>query len=124
MKKIKLYGIGNGKKFNYYIFDKKQEVIEILSKLLHDNLGLSLDLYEEKGEGENIIRKDIKFEKLIDEHQEIWKIGKNERADIFYGNKKMFLTICCSLKLRAIFNYELGSVSLMPRAKKFKPIEK
>jgi hypothetical protein len=124
MKKIKLYGIGNFEKFNYYIFDKKQEVVEIISKLLYNTLGLRLDLHEEKEDGKNIIQKEINFEKLDDEHQEIWAIGKNERADIFYGNKKIFLSIYCSLKFRAKFNERLKEISLMLKPKKFKPIER
>ncbi len=124
MKKIKLHGIGNNEKSNYYIFDKKQEVVEVLSKLLYDILKLRLDLYEEKINRKTVVRKDIDFEKLNDEHDSIWSIGKKEGANVFYGDKKIFLIIYCSNKLRIKFNQALEEISLMPKGKKFKPIEK
>jgi len=123
MKKIKLYCIGNSEYFNYYIFDKKQWVIEILSKIIFDIFKLNLDLHKEFFNKKHLVKK-INFEKIKDEHESIDTMGKKNRGDIFYGDKKIFLTIHCSQKLRLKFNNELGRIGLMPKAKKFKPIEK
>jgi len=116
MKKIKLYGIGNWNNFNYYIFDKKQEIIELLAKTFCEvfNLGLSLgDEYKDKN-GRWYYRK-ISFEKMKDKHESIGLTSNKNKIDIFFGEKKIFVTIICSAKLRQKFNEKLEKISKMPR---------
>ena len=64
-KKFILHSIGNKQDFNYYIFDKKQEVIEKISDIFSKVLGINIYLYEDykdkKGEWNN---KKINFEKI------------------------------------------------------------
>ena len=120
MKKIKLYSIGNEGNFNYYIFDKKEEVIEELGKTLREIFGIyisSHESYEDK-KGKWKERK-INFERRRDFHEVIgYKINNKPRVDMFYGSKKIFVTIICSQKERLKFNEELEKVSLMPKPKK------
>ena len=112
-KKMILHSIGNVEDFSYYIFDKKQEVIEKLSKILSGALGAEIYLYEEykdkKGKWKQI---KINFEKIKDEH---YSYG---RANLFFGNKKIFLTLVCPDKDRLKFNGELFKFFNMPKPKK------
>jgi hypothetical protein len=118
VKKIKLYSIGNQENYNYYILDKKQEVIEILSRLIGTIFKLNFDLYEDyDNKKDKWERKKINFEAKKDIHQ---GIGNDPRIDIFYGDKKIYLTINSSWKLRLKFNEELFKISSMPKEKKLK----
>jgi hypothetical protein len=114
-KKITLHSIGNQGNFNFYVFDKRQEVFDVLDKILIMDFGIDLKLpyvdYSRK------IKK-INVKKYTDVH---FSSG-NEffRIDIFYGNKKMFVTIHCSEKLRLKFNEALFKYSTMPKPKKIK----
>ena len=119
-KKLILRSIGNEGDFNYYIFDKKQEVIEKLSEILSRVFGIDIYLYEEykdkKGKWKS---RKINFEKIKDEHN-----GLQGGADLFFGDKKIFLTLVCPNKDRLKFNDELFKFFNMPKPEKFKPIEK
>lgn len=115
LKKIKLYGIGNQETYNYYIFDKKQKTIEILSELMQKVFKAYINLYEEyDNKKDKWKRKKINFEANKDVHQ---KINDEPRIDIFYGDKKIYLTINCSWELRLKFNNELFKVAKMPKEK-------
>jgi hypothetical protein len=121
MKKIKLYAIGNDGKYNYYIFDKKQEVVEVLSKVLSKVFSADIKIYfEYHDKKEKWISKKRNFEKIKDIHETIFSPNEDNRIDVFYGDKKIFVTILCSSKLREKFNLELGKVSVMPKPKKVK----
>jgi len=119
VKKFKLYGIGNHNQFNYYIFEKKKEVIltlsEIISELFHTTpLPLETNYQNKKG---NHKRKKINYEKKKDWHELFY--GDNARADIFFGNKKIFVTLICSNKLRLKFNNKLNLITFNPKTKKW-----
>ncbi len=119
-KKIRLYAIGNDGRFNYYVFDKSNEVIEILSKFFSDIFGIYLNFYEEDTKGKI---KEMNFNKLKDTHLgHKGVLSKNVRIDLFFGDKKMFISINCSPKLRSEFNKELEKVSKMPKPKPIKNI--
>lgn len=124
-KKFTLHSIGNEQDFNYYHFDKKQEVIEKLSEILSRVFGIDIYLYEEykdkKGKWNS---RKINFEKIKDEHRGRGGYNVNARPDLFFGDKKIFLTLICSHKDRLKFNEELFKFFNMPKSKKFKPIEK
>ncbi len=116
MKKIKLYAIGNEGKYNYYIFEKKQEMFESIAELILKVFSLDIPfyrIYEQKGK---TIRKKRDFEKMNDYHESFDHDKK--RIDVFYGRKRVFLTILCPLNLREEFNEELGKISYMPKDKK------
>ena len=121
MKKIKLYSIGNEKNYNYYVFDKTNNVVEVLSQILGKVFLLNWYLYYEP-----IRKKDYKwmkqkknFDKMKEGHENISGYGKgNSRVDVFYGKKKMSIIVHCSTSLREKFNEELGKVSYMPKVKK------
>ena len=118
MTKIKLYGIGNEGNFNNYIFDKKQDTAEKIAKIIKVIFGINWNFYEEyetkKGKW---INKKIKVESFKDSH-EIIDSKKDARADVFYGDKKMFIAIHCSQKDRLKFNEKLFKVALMSETKK------
>jgi len=118
MKKIKLHGIGNRNKYNYYIFDKKNEAVSILSKTIYETTKLVWNLYIEKEDKKgNWVDRKINFDKRKEGHEGISGTNK-ERMDIFYGNKKIFLTLYCSLTIRKKFNKALEKISYMPKPEK------
>jgi len=120
--KIILHAIGNEGNFNFYIFDKKQVVAEIISKLFSQLFNLYWDFYYEGFKKGKRIRKNI--EKYKEGHESITDVnGSKSRIDIFYGTKKMFITIHCSEKLRLRFNEELFKFTKMPKPKKLKKIK-
>ena len=116
MTKIKLYSIGNEGNFSYYIFDKKQEVLDVLNKIFLIDFNLKLGLTHWSYSDE---RKKINIEKYIDIHETICSNG-GIRIDVFYGDKKMFITINCSEEDKLRFNEELFKIVEMPKPKKFK----
>jgi len=120
IKKIKLYAIGNEEDFNYYIFDKKEEVIKIINKLFLEVFKTSFHLYEGYEDKRGRWRdKKINFEKRKDFYENVSrKYDGDPRIDMFYGNKKIFITINCSEKERLKFNEKLSKVSAMPKEKK------
>ncbi len=109
-KKINLYAIGNEGNFSYYLFDKKNEVYLSLERLLNE----IFDFYLEEFVHEN--NKKTNVEKYNDLHKRSpINTSNNSRVDIFYGNKKMFVTIHSSLKLRLKFNEKLFKIVNMPK---------
>ncbi|VVB82799.1 Uncharacterised protein [uncultured archaeon] len=122
MVKIKLYGIGNEENFNYYIFDKKQEVAkriaQVMKKVFNAKWNFSKEIENEKGEW---IEERINVEKKFDFHEKIANTPPNKnkfRIDIFYGDKKMFITINCHEDKRLELNKELLKIAEMPKPKK------
>ena len=111
-KKITLHSIGNQDNLNFYVFDKKQKVAEILDEILGEILDMEI-LH-------GCLSKDkkINIEKYSDIHQS--DFSKNGRIDVFFGNKKMFVTIHCSEKLRLKFNEALFKYTKMPKPIKIK----
>ena len=116
MTKIKLYGIGNDGDFNFYTFDKSQFVIEYLSMVLGTVFGLNWDF--DLSENEK-----INFETYKDVSQTIAS-RKDFHIHVFYGDKKMFLTINCSEEDRLKFNEMLFKVAEMPKPIKIKEKKK
>ena len=106
VKKIILHSIGNQGDFNYYVFDKKQEVIEILNKILVMEFNINWDFS----------RYYKKISKKKDVHDCII-YGDKIRADVFFGNQKIFLTINFSELLRLKFNEVLSKYATMPKYK-------
>ena len=112
---MKLYSIGNRSKFNYYTFDKKNDVIIFLMKSLTGIFGFNFDWYKEykTKDGKTKFRK-INFEKIRDKH--ISDVSTNESVDLFFGDKKIFVTINCNTSKRKKFNEELKDF-VMPKPK-------
>lgn len=109
-KKIKLYSIGNAENFNYYIFDKKEEVIERLMIIFSKISMVDWHLHDRD------TNKKRNVNKLKDIH-EMEGVDKKFRVDVFYGDKKMFVIVHCSQKDRLIFNEELAKISQMVKYK-------
>ena len=116
MKKIILYEIGNQGNFNYYVLDKKKDVAENLSALFSDifEINWNFDAPNKKG---NYRKFNVKG--WTDIHQTI-NDDENPKINIFYGKKRMYVTIICSQKLRLKFNEELGKISIMQKQTKIK----
>jgi hypothetical protein len=115
--KIKLYGIGNYENFNYYIFDKSRKVHEILRPIIQEVFGLVWPLMKEvynKKDMPEINKIDIS--KKEDVHERIVDLkGKSKaRINLFYGSKKMFLTVHCGEEQRKQFNLKLNKMAEMP----------
>jgi len=120
VKKFKLCAIGNHEKFNYYIFEKKQEVIIAVANLISGLLGSSdLPLFRDYQDKNKKWRmKKINYEKKKDFHEGF--LSDKGRADIYFGDKKIFVTFLCSNRLRLKFNESLEPITYMPKPKKFK----
>ncbi len=117
--KIKLYGIGNEGNFNHYEFDKKQQIAESLAMILNKLFGVYWEFHEEyQNKKKKFVTRTINIEKYKDYHGVI--NSRNPRMDIFYGDKKMFITLNCSEKDRLRFNEELFKIAEMPKPKKRK----
>lgn len=116
IKKIILHSIGNQDNLNFYVFDKKQNVMEILSKILWEIFEFE-PLYIPG-------KKKVNIEKFTDIHHSDYGKGMSSRIDIFYGKKKMFVAIHCSEELRLKFNESLFKYAKMPKPKKIKPKRK
>ncbi|MBU0957682.1 MAG: hypothetical protein KKF56_02625 [Nanoarchaeota archaeon] len=110
--KIKLIGTGNSGNFNYYIFEKKQKIVLELSKLFEKVFGLRLHLYDIVKDKE----KEINYETKTDWH-DVTSSDK-ARIDIYFGDKKMFVSIHCKHKLILEFNKKLFLLTYMPKPKK------
>jgi hypothetical protein len=106
-KKIVLHSIGNNENFNFYVFDKKQEVFDILNKIFFMDFDVNWSY-------------DKKIHENVDLHESVTDFGDKIRIDIFLGDKKMFLTINCSDKLRLKFNESLFKYIEMPKPIKIK----
>lgn len=118
MKKIRLHSIGNDKNFNYYIFDKKEEVISKLSPLFYQIFSLTWDSYDESTDKKGKwVKKKRAFESYKDKHEALRSVGNPSRIDIFYGDKKIFVSINCPQKLRLKFNEALFEIASMPKSK-------
>lgn len=123
MKKIKLYSVGNQGKFNHYEFDKKQEVIEFLINLFNQIFEIPWVLEETYiDEKDKVKTKKINFEKIKDIYRNYW--NSKARIDVVLGDKKIFVILYCSQKLRLKFNEELGKVSYMPKPKESFKVKK
>jgi hypothetical protein len=124
MTKIKLHEMGNAGNFNWYVFDKEQQVAEYLAMILGTifNTIWEFDSLEKSKNGEYLSKK-INIEKYKDYHETIGS-NKKGRLDVFYGDKKMFITINCSQKERLKFNEELFKIAEMPKPTKTKKIKK
>ena len=121
MKKIILHEIGNQGNFNYYVFDKKQSVAENLSIVFYRIFEIDWEFWELDTKIPQ--EKKINITKFTDIHQSLTR--KNDLiVDVFYGNKKIYITIICPENLRLKFNEELGKISVMPKPKKIKPKRK
>ena len=110
MEKIRIYGLGNEGEFNYYILEKRKGFFEIFYKLFDEVFNVEMidykELQDKKGKW---IQKKRNIEDYKDVHESVNR--SSPRIDIFYGNKKIFLTIVCPLKLREKFNDKLKKVS-------------
>jgi hypothetical protein len=125
MRKIKLHSIGNRNDYNYYVFDKKNNVITILSEIFGKTLNVDWDLYNENHDTGT--RRKINFENSKECHSNITGgrtcRDKNTRVDVFYGTKKINVVVHCSLPLRKKLNEELEKISYMKKIIN-KPIRK
>jgi len=126
-KKIKLLGIGNQDKYNFYIFEKKKGLLELLRDLFNV-LNLNFYLYDEEYDVDDkptSRKKDIN--KLKDYHEVVRdKVSKSDgsRVDLFYGDKKVFVVVHCSLELRKKFNDKLDKLTVMAKPKAISSLEK
>jgi len=113
MKKLILHSIGNNGNYNFYVFDKKKSVVENLSTLFSDifEINWNFEINYKK-----INRRTDLNECVSDVH--------DRRIYIFYGDKKMFVTIICSEKSRLKFNDALLKYFTMPKYKFRKNVKK
>ena len=125
MKKFNLHLIGNTGDYNYYVFDKHQEVAKKLSNLFYVTFNLDYDLTEEYDEKKDEwVKRERKIIKCKDVHERVVSLSNSNRINIFYGDKRMFVTILCSQKLRVKFNESLFKFFKMSKPVKLKKVKR
>ena len=118
--KLILYGVGNEGTFNHYTFDKIKKVQVVLTKIFKDVLNVDFpsvkEFENEKGEFECI---EINVEENKDFHEALGnsKPLGSPRVDIFYGQKRMFVVIHCSLEKRKELHKIIQEKFVMPNIK-------
>jgi len=121
MKKIIIFGIGNEKEFNHYTIEKTKQSHKILKNLFKSVFKIEWPLEEERlGDNDVPEIKKIDIGKNKDFHEIIggWKNIGDDRVDVFYGDKKMFITLNCSLNKRKEFHKKLEKVARIIKPKK------
>ena len=122
MKKVKVFGIGNEREFNHYTIEKTKQAHKVLKNLFKRIFNIDWPLVKDD-EGKN-----GKYEKIFidigknkDFHEIVGgtntKFNKN-RIDVFYGDKKMFITLNCSLDKRKEFHKQFEKVAEIIKPKK------
>lgn len=116
VEKFKLYAVGNETLFSYYVLDKNRRVVEFFHKNFNEIFNIKYPLMNESCD-EKIL--DRHPEKLKDIHEKVGGIKTKTplRIDIFYGYKRIYLTIYAPFDLRSKFNDKLKSA-----AKIIKPV--
>jgi hypothetical protein len=108
-KKFKIYGIGNEKRFSYYVVDKFRKVVEFFNKSFKEIFNVNYSLIEESCDTKLFDRFP---EKKVDMHESIGGLGNNinssPRVDLFYGKERIYLTIYSEWDLRKKFNESLS----------------
>ncbi|MBI3622825.1 hypothetical protein HY212_01955 [Candidatus Pacearchaeota archaeon] len=120
MEKLVLYAIGNSGKFNYFIFKKDKRLLEVLDKIFNKVFERYLQLYGDDIEqlrGRDVFR-------LKDMHDPININGRGHRIDIFYGDKRVYVSVICEDEDRVFINELLEEYAEMPEPKKLKKIKK
>ncbi len=114
MKNIKLIGVANSENFNYYVFEKTENLLENLSLVFKEVFGVKFTIsYEQQDNNGNW---KIKTAEVFKEENS--ELAEKPRIEIFYGDKMVFLTIVCSNKERLKFNDALEKIADMPNLKK------
>ena len=122
MGKLVLYAIGNSEKFSYFIFRKDEKLLESLDSNLRKIFTLYTSLVYENYE-ENDQKKNNIF-KLNDTHWSVDLGNGWKRLDIFFGAKRVYVTLFCNEKEREKFNNLLEEFTEMPEPKKLKKLKK
>ncbi|MFQ5532093.1 MAG: hypothetical protein ACE5ES_05760 [Candidatus Nanoarchaeia archaeon] len=120
MKKIKLYAVCNEKEFNFYTFDKTQETHKILGEVFDEIFKIQWPFVKETyDEDDDPISVKVDISKNKDFHERISGVGfVSPRIDVFYGDKRMFVTLYGPLDLRNKFNKKFKKIAIMPKSKK------
>ena len=110
--KIKIYGIGNDKEFNHYTFEKTKKAHRVLRRLFKEVFNIEWCMEkEEHGDNDEPLIRIINIEEYKDFHEMLPSmnlIGQRPRIDIYYGGKRMYITILCPIDRRNEFNRKLN----------------
>ena len=96
-------------------------MIGIFDKVFNVEFDLFDLEYTHEDKKGNCVRKKRKFNEFTDYYEgDKSVVNSNHRVNIFYGSKKIFVTIHCSEKLRKKFNKKLGEIGEMPKSRRAK----
>ena len=113
MKKMKILGIGNSGRFNYLIIKKEEGFLQWLNELL--NLGIKnfiADVEYYSNEKDNYNKTLKKLSKLSDCHEVYEEASGKRRVDVFYGNKRVFISIILPESQRKKLMDKLEEISI------------
>ena len=119
MKKLKICGMGNEDKFNYLILDKNPSFFDILSSLLYKAFEIGDDsiVYDEyMNKNDDFVRRKKNINNFVDKYERFK--NKQARVEIFYGKRKIFISVYTSLEKRKKFLDLLEDVSIWKKPEK------
>jgi hypothetical protein len=104
VKKVKILGIGNQGKFNYLIFEKNLDFFEFLDSVLWKAFEIQDDSIIRKeyiNKKDKFVRQKKNITHFIDKYERFQ--NKKARIEIFYGKKKIFMSVYTSSPNRRKF---------------------
>ena len=111
MFKTKIVGIGNRGKYNYLIVNKSKDFFQWLNDFLYKSFGVhDVSYYEDyKNKKGEWVSKKRRINSCKDLHESYNSNGV--QVSVFYGNKKVFISIYCSLAKRKKFIKVISEIS-------------
>jgi hypothetical protein len=123
MKKIKLYSIGNNGKFNHYVLEKTNEGMNSLLKLINEIFNIDFPLWRDwKNKDGKIKSRKIVYGNMKDKY--FSDSDNNTVVDLFLGDKRLFISINCTLTKRKKFHDKLFEFVEIQKPKKKKTTSK
>jgi len=102
--KRRLIALGKEREYLFVIVAKDKQFFSWLGKLLYNSFNIiDADKIEYEDKRGNWVSKKKDINKYIDEHESYYGFSNNARIDIFYGLKKIFITVYGIKKDRECF---------------------
>jgi len=116
IKKTMIFAIGNHGNTNYLIIEKRKGFLEFINRLFANiDPEINMDYYLTNYQKGNVKEKKINPLKYTDHHES--RQSSKVRLDIFYGKKKIFLTIQTSEIVRSKIMNNLEKLSVFMKYK-------
>jgi len=119
MNKMTILGIGNSGNYNYLVIKKGKGFLEWLDILLNQGIdGFYADVEYYLSERKNYEKIKKKIADLKDNHESYTSANGKIHVDVFYGEKRVFLSLILPLKKRKKLMNKLEEISIWAKNKK------